>query len=519
MSHPATSQFFDGIRAARLLDDTRIKELESRPEAVWGDAVSLSNYAIERGWLTAYQAQELREGRGAALNVAGYQVFDKLDDSPAGTTYKVLHPALQQPVSLRILRSEWLAPADTPGEYVARVQAASLVQSPHLANVLDAGTFEQSPFIVQEYVDGCDLYRMVNEMGALPLGLACEYVRQAALALKAAHEKGLVHGVVSPHALVLSPVKRATGTNGDVSIRPRPGATSRLTEFGVSPRRPPIGDLSYGESDRLPMVAFLPPERLTSGELTPAGDLYGLGATLYFLLTTRPPHGGESPVEVLLNLQQAEPAPVESLRAETPPAVAALIQRLLSRYPTMRPSAAEVIETITPYCEKSAMPEASASVLLANETFTQPGVPTAVPVARNLDRPPAAEDDAPFAAEIPPSSDAPPLVEPLPDDHHGLVPEIAPLDDHHGHGHEEHFGHTAIGADAPRAPRPKTRITQKQKMLLIAGLCLHLTATCLCLGAFNIIPNPFFSRSPSTEQLPHPEKEKKDTTTKTKRKG
>ena len=198
----------------------------------------------------------------------------------------------------------------------------------------------EAPYVVQEYVDGCDLFHLVNEMGALPLGLACEYTRQAALALKAAHDKGVAHGDVSPHTLLLTPVKRAGGTNGDVSIRPRPGATVKLAELGLSPRRPPVGELTYGQSDRLGPVAFLPPERLTSGERTPAGDLYGLGATLYYLLTTRPPHAGSSPLEVMLNLQQAEPVPVESIKADVAPAVAALVRRLSEPRPGARPSAA-----------------------------------------------------------------------------------------------------------------------------------------------------------------------------------
>src|SRR3954470_15087157 len=324
MSHDATTQFLEGLRNTRLLDDARLDELRSRPEAQWGDVDSLAHYAQDRGWLTAYQASEVRQGRGDRLAVGGYRIFAVLADGPAGVTYKATHPALQQPVSLRLLKPDWLAPLDNPTDYLARTHAATLVLSPHVATVLDAGTHGQTPYVVQEYVDGCDLFHLVNEMGALPVGLACEYARQAALALKAAHEKGVAHGDVSPHALLLTPVKRAGGSNGDVSIRPRPGATIKLAELGLSPKRPAVGELTYGQSDRLGPVAFLPPERLTSGERTPAGDLYGLGATLYYLLTTRPPHAGSSPLEVMLNLQQADPVPVESIKPGLPPAVASL---------------------------------------------------------------------------------------------------------------------------------------------------------------------------------------------------
>src|SRR5438874_1223850 len=133
MSHPATDQFLDGLQSNRLLDDARIDELRSRPEASWGDVDSLTKYALDRGWLTAFQTSEVRDGRGDRLTIHGYRIFDKLEDGPVGITYKAIHPALMQPVWLRVVRPEWLTPADTPSDYVSRVQAASLAQSPHLA--------------------------------------------------------------------------------------------------------------------------------------------------------------------------------------------------------------------------------------------------------------------------------------------------------------------------------------------------------------------------------------------------
>lgn len=522
MSHPATSQFLDGLLSSRLLDETRIDELRSRPEATWGDVSSLSNYAQERGWLTAYQARELQEGRGDQLTVHGYRIFDKVDEGPGGITYKALHPALQQPVSLRLLRPEWLSPADSESDYVARAQAASLAQSPHLANVLDAGTLDGGPFVVQEYVDGCDLFRLVNEMGGLPLGLACEYVRQAAIALKTAHNCGVAHGEISPHAMLLTPVKRVTGANGDQSIRPRPGATIKLTDLGLVPRRPPVGELTYGQSDRIGAIAFYPPERLTNGERTRAGDCYGLGATLYFLLTTRPPHAGDSPLAVMLNLQQAEPAPLETLQSGLPAVVTDLVRRLLSRDPNARPSAADVAQVLIPYCEPSAKPPAAADdmggVLIAHETFTQPLVPTAVPVARDLEHAELQPDAGPFAEPvanaIEPLAEAP-LVEPLPEaqplhhDHNGqiLMPEIQPLEDHHDGASSDHlnaFGHSALGTGAPRTPRPKTKATGKNKTWIMIGLCLHLIGVILLIG---LLTNWFAS-----SRTPDPSEHKPGTT-------
>jgi serine/threonine protein kinase len=467
MSHAATSQFIDALRASRVLDDARVGELESRPEAESGDVVSLSNYAQERGWLTPYQAQELREGRGHRLAVGAYRIFDKLDDGPAGVTFKALHPALQQPVWLRVLRPEWLAPADTPADYVARVQKSCLVQSPHLAGVLDAGTHENAPFIVQEYVDGCDLFHLVNEMGALPVGLACEYARQAAIALRTAHQKGITHGDVAPQALLLSPVKRAIDSKGEQSVRPRADATVKLAELGLAPRRPPVGAMTYGESDRLGSVGFLPPERLADGDRTPAGDMYGLGATLFYLLTTRMPHAGDSSLAILLDLQQSEPPAVSTLRSDVPAAVGELIQRLLSRDPVSRPSAAETAEALAPFSERPATPvDGYAAAPLASETSTIPAVPTAVPVSDG-------------AIEKPINGSAVPLVEPM--------PEVHPLEDNSAtdvgrHEHHDPFGHSGFGATPTPIVRRRAKPTKRNLVWIIAGLILHLTAVALLIG-------------------------------------
>src|SRR5947209_6982947 len=253
-------------------------------------------------------------------------------------------------------------------------------------------------------------------MGSLPVGVACEYVRQAAVALTAAHEKGVTHGDLSPYTVLISPVERT----GDGSVRPRSGATVKLVELGLSPKRPALGDLSYGDADKLGHVAFVPPERLTNGDRTPVGDLYGLGATLYYLLTTRPPVAGSSPVETMLNLQQAEPTPLEALKPDVPIAVSFLVKNLLNRDPAFRPTAASVIDNLEPYCDPTAMPTPlpQPAPLLASETFTQPGVPTAVPVAKDLDRP--ALSSEPFAEPMPSESSVAlgavpdqPLVEPM----------------------------------------------------------------------------------------------------------
>ncbi|WP_020473840.1 serine/threonine protein kinase [Zavarzinella formosa] len=473
MSHPTTLQYLDGLRSSRLLDDDRLSELQTLPEATWGDTDALARHAQERGWLSPYQVGELREGRGSQLVVGAYKLVEKLSEHSGYVTYKALHPALPNPVSLRVIRPAWLNPIDRSTEYITRTQAACLVNNPHLTNVLDAGADGDTVFVVQEYADGCDLAQLVGEMGAMPVSLAAEYIRQASLAVQSAHERGVVHGSVSPYTLILTPVKRVVHeATGFVSVRPRPGSVVKLADLGMIPQRPPMGDTTYANTETLGVVEYLPPERMTNPGPEAAGDLYGLGASLYFLLTGRAPYAGSSILDVMLQLQQGEPTPVESLRTDLPPDIVAIIKRCLSRDTLERPSAEEIIAALLPHCEPSAMPAPAgvpAAVPSASETFTQPGIPTASAV---------------------PSPHHEPLVEPL--------PEVHPLDDHHD-GENDQFG----PSDTPARPRPKVA-PKKSLTWVFAGLILHGTAVvllvCWILGVF--------SSRPAVPEKTEPHKEK-----------
>jgi hypothetical protein len=154
--------------------------------------------------------------------------------------------------------------------------------------------------------------------------------------------------------------------------------------------------------------------------------------------------------------------------------------------------------------------------LLAHETTTLPAVPTAVPVARDLDRPLLEHDAGPLAEEIPPSADQP-LVQPLPEfqplphnNGHGLMPEIQPLDEHHdANGDHLHaFGHSALGADAPRSPRPRTRMNSRNKMWILVGLGLQIIAILLWIVFYNILYPSSHAPEPDQKNVTTPTKPK-----------
>src|SRR5262249_52788547 len=149
--------------------------------------------------------------------------------------------------------------------------------------------------------------------GPLPIEQACTYIRQVALGLQHAHERGLVHRDIKPSNLLLAPkegVVKILDLGLALMMEEGDGEDDTLTETGVV-----MGTPDYGA----------PEQARRSHQVDIRADLYSLGCTLYFLLTGRAPFAG-TVGEKLVQHQLDEAEPLEKLRPEVPPALAAVVR-------------------------------------------------------------------------------------------------------------------------------------------------------------------------------------------------
>ncbi len=349
MASESVASFLDLAKSNRLLPPDQVEDLVRGSGVPNHSLAALCEFLLDRGSLTTYQAERIRAGKGGELNFAGYPVVADYGPCPGGIAYKALHPSLRTPIVLRRLRTEWVGPADNIAALVGRAREISPITHPYLAQLLDAGVYADEAFVTLETFPGANLFTLVTDIGPMPAALAVGYARQVALGLQAAHDRGVVHGDVRPTNVQIGPlvVMSKPRPDGTPRFRPTPTATVKVMELGLVPLRPPANEwVAMAPGLAADDVVYLPPERMTTAAATAAGDVYGLGATLYFLMTGRAPYSGATAAEVVASIESGPPTPLAAHRPDLGADLLALVQSLMAADPTQRPSMAVAAEKL-----------------------------------------------------------------------------------------------------------------------------------------------------------------------------
>ena len=317
---PATA-FLALARAQRLLPAGELLAF-ARPGELTAERLGeLTDRLLAAGDLTPYQAHELATGRGDELVVAGFPVTGRRGDD-----YEARHPSLGSPVTLRRLSAERFTSESVRNDYVRRAQDASVIRHRHLTTLLDAGVApDGGVFVASEPFDGEDLLTLVGDIGPMPADLACDYLRGVAAALQVAAGHGLVHGDVQPSTLHVGPLTPMPTPRPDGSPRMRPSADATVKLAGLG--------LRFGATA---LSDFAAPELAAGDPPTSAADVYGLGATLYYLLSGRAPtaDGGGGVKSIA------------SLRPDVPPTLAEATHAMLDTDPSRRPSLPSAVASL-----------------------------------------------------------------------------------------------------------------------------------------------------------------------------
>src|SRR5262245_316038 len=211
MAHEKMNAFLAALREGNLLDEAQFDAVARDPLAQGDDPKALARELVHRKLLTSFQANQLVHGHGKELNVGPYRLLDQLGEGGMGQVFKAQHRMMNRIVALKVIKKEKLANPAAIQRFYREIQAAAQLVHPNIVLALNFDQVDTTHYCAMEYVDGIDLRNRVKQSGPLPVVEACEYIRQAALGLQHAHERGLVHRDIKPANLL---VARPNGNNG-----------------------------------------------------------------------------------------------------------------------------------------------------------------------------------------------------------------------------------------------------------------------------------------------------------------
>jgi len=331
MAITTAADLLSALRAHRQLSPEQLDSLAR--ELLPTDARAVARALVQRGWLTTYQINELFLGRGRHLLLGSYVLLELLGEGGMGQVFKARNWKLGQIVALKLIRKERLTNPDAIKRFYREIRAAAQLEHPNIVRAFDAAEVDGTHLFVMEFAEGTDLYKVVSTQGPLDVRRACGYIRQAALGLQHAHERGLVHRDIKPHNLLLARGEGREAGKSDPVIKILDMGLARIDAEADD------GHLSTMTQQGTVMGTpdYIAPEQcLDAHAVDIRADLYSLGCTMYFLLAGRTPFKGGTLVEKLLKHQQLPATPLGELRGDVPLAVDGLVAKLMAKRPEER---------------------------------------------------------------------------------------------------------------------------------------------------------------------------------------
>ena len=267
--------------------------------------------------------------RVAQLLGERYRLIEQLGTGGMSVVWRGYDEVLGRQVAVKVLASRLASDRAFRHRIRSEAQAAARLCHPNITNVYDYGESQQVgltvPYVVMELVDGTPLTARLTGVGPLPWREAVTIAAEVASALATAHARGVVHRDVTPGNVMLT----ATGV--------------KVVDFGISAL---VGESEKGtDGTLLGTPAYLAPERLDNGQVSPATDVYAVGLLLYRMLTGRLPWQAETTTQMLRAHMYREPEPMPPV-PELPAGVAELVHRCLAKRPADRPATAELARTL-----------------------------------------------------------------------------------------------------------------------------------------------------------------------------
>jgi eukaryotic-like serine/threonine-protein kinase len=287
-----------------------------------------------------------------------YEVLEELGRGGMGVVYRARQKSLGRLVAIKMMREARLSNDSDRGRFTAEAEAAARLKHPSIVTVYEVGHHAGLPYIVMEYVEGRTLGQALAD-GPLPPRDAARLVAEVARGVHHAHERGILHRDLKPGNILLSndqyPMSNDQKQPGSALVIGHSSFRPKVADFGLAKRMAvspeSIRDWRTQTGAIVGTPGYMAPEQATGRkDVTPATDVYALGAILYECLTGRPPFQATNPIDILFMVVEQEPVSPRLLVSGIDRDLEMICLKCLQKPPDLRyASAAELAADLEAY--------------------------------------------------------------------------------------------------------------------------------------------------------------------------
>lgn len=281
--------------------------------------------------LTSDKTAQVRTDPWLGRQIDDFVVDHVIGQGGMGKVYSARQISLGRTVALKVLSTDRELKTEAVIRFEAEARIAARLNHPNVVHIYALGSYQGSPYLAMELVQGRNLGEILYEraaagQGGLPMEQCLSIMKQACQGLLAAFELGLVHRDIKPENLLVNP-------KGHIKI----------ADFGLA-RFLESGDQRLTQTGyTLGTPLYMSPEQVQGLSVDSRSDLYSLGMTFYHLLTGRPPFTADTPFAVALKQIHERPPSVRILRTDCPTGISDLIDWMTEKTPALRPQSVEVV--------------------------------------------------------------------------------------------------------------------------------------------------------------------------------
>jgi serine/threonine protein kinase/ABC-type amino acid transport substrate-binding protein len=263
--------------------------------------------------------------------VPGYEVRDLLGQGGMGAVYRAVQCSAGRVVALKVIRPDRLADIPPPlrevwlARFRTEAHAAARIPHDHVVTVYDVGEADGCPYYAMRYVEGRSLAEVLHD-GPVPNNRAAAYLEPVARAVHCAHTHDILHRDLKPRNILVDGDERAY-----------------VADFGLAKCLEAVREITH-TGEWLGTPDYMSPEQARdAAHVTSASDVYSLGATLYALLTGRPPFQAATVAETLHQVKYRDPASPRQLNPAVHRDLETIALKCLHKEPARRYASAEAL--------------------------------------------------------------------------------------------------------------------------------------------------------------------------------